>query len=92
MASENGLVSAASRYPGGGVLREVAAMAQTLEADRERSFGSVLNKQFAIDHSISFLEDKFATVHVAHQSLKELMYRIQTLGSYMYSLTELSTR
>ena len=80
MARENGLASAASRYPGGDVLREVAAMGQTLKADRERSFGSVLNKQFALDHSISVLEDKFASVHVAHQSLKELMYRDPNTG------------
>ena len=80
MAKENGLVSAVSKFPGGEVLREVAGMAHTLGADRERSFGSVLNKQFALDHSISALEDKFASVHVAHQSLKELMYKDPNTG------------
>ena len=55
-------------------------MAQTLEANRERPFGSVLNKQFAIDHSIRLLEGKFASVNVAHQSLKELMYKDPNTG------------
>ena len=80
MANENGLSSAASKFPGSEILREVAGMGRTLEVDRERSFGSVLNKQFALDHSLSFLEDKFASAHFAHQSLKELMYRDPNTG------------
>ena len=80
MTNENGLVSAASKYPGGELLREIAAICQILKADRDRSFGSVLNKQFALYHSIAYLEGKFAFVHVAHQSFKELMYRDPGIG------------